>query len=77
MIVQSKCPAFDKILSICADQRRSEDNVRPRCLCSFTVQRALPFMETLLGKGRLVKYIVTVSVSLVFDNQVDVTVTDC
>ena len=43
MMVQSKRPAFDKILSICADQRRSEDNVRPRCLCSLTVERALPF----------------------------------
>ena len=35
MMVQSKRPAFDKILSICADQRRSEDNVRPRCLRSL------------------------------------------
>ena len=56
MMVQSKRPAFDKILSICADQRRSEDNVRLRCLRSLTVERALPFkcMETLLGnsKGR-------------------------
>ena len=46
-------------------------------------ERALPFklMETLLGKGRLVKAIVTVfstlTVSLQFDNQVDVAVTDC
>ena len=83
MMVKSKRPAFDKILSICADQRRSEDNIRPRCLCSLTVERALPFkfMETLLGKGRLVKAIVTVfstlTVSLQFDNQVDVAVTDC
>ena len=49
----------------------------------LTVERALPFkfMETLLGKERLVKAIVTVfstlTVSLQFDNQVDVAVTDC
>ena len=38
-------------------------------------------MEILLGKGRLVKAIVTVfstlTVNLQFDNQVDVAVTDC
>ena len=65
------------------DQGRSEDSISPRRLCSLTVERALPFkfMETLLGKGRLVKAIVTVlstlTMSLQLDNQVDVIVTDC